>query len=159
MSIQLIDRLDDSITAFLRRWSVTLLRVSIAVVFVWFGALKVFGVTPVTDLVANTVYWVDSDWFVPVLGLFEITVGLLLLARRALRVTLGLFAAQMAGTFMVMIVQPEVAFQDGNPLLLTVEGEFVIKNLVLLTAGMVVGTTVRRRGQRPIPERDAFTPA
>ena len=128
-----------------RRWSITALRVSVAVVFIWFGALKVFNVTPVSDLVADTVYWVDPDWFVPLLGVFEIVVGAGLLARRALRVVLGLFALQMAGTFLVLVVQPDVAFQDGNPLLLTVEGEFVIKNLVLLSAGMVVGATVRRR--------------
>src|SRR4030067_873882 len=67
------------------------------------------------------------------------------LPRRPLRVTLGLFALQMMGTFLVLVVQPDVAFQDGNPLLLTVEGEFVIKNLVLLSACMVVGATGRRR--------------
>lgn len=117
---------------------------SVAVVFIWFGALKVFDVTPVADLVADTVYWVDPDWFVPVLGVFEILVGVGLLVRRWLRVILGFFAMQMAGTFLVFILLPDVAFQDGNPLLLTVEGEFVVKNLVLLAAGMVVGGTVRR---------------
>ena len=136
---------DDTIIRFLQRWSITVLRISVALVFIWFGALKVFDVTPVSDLVADTVYWVDPDWFVPLLGVFEIVVGASLLARRALRLMLGLFALQMAGTFLVLVVQPDVAFQDGNPLLLTVEGEFVIKNLVLLSAGMVVGATVRRR--------------
>lgn len=140
-----IDRIDGAITRFLQRWSITVLRISVAVVFIWFGALKVFDVTPVTELVANTVYWVDPDWFVPLLGVFEIAVGAGLLARRALRLVLALFALQMTGTFLVLAVQPEVAFRDGNPLLLTVEGEFVIKNLVLLAAGMVVGATVRRR--------------
>lgn len=139
-----IAALDASITGFLQRWSIVLLRVSVAVVFVWFGALKVFDVTPVADLVADTVYWVDPAWFVPVLGVFEIFVGVGLLARRGLRVILGFFALQMAGTFLVFVLLPEVAFQDGNPLLLTVEGEFVVKNLVLLAAGMVVGGTVRR---------------
>jgi uncharacterized membrane protein YkgB len=140
-----IPQIDGAITTFLQRWSITVLRVAVAIVFIWFGALKVFDVTPVTDLVANTVYWVDPDWFVPLLGIFEIVVGVGLMVRRALRAVLGLFALQMAGTFLVLVVQPEVAFQDGNPLLLTVEGEFVVKNLVLLAAGMVVGATVRRR--------------
>ena len=142
--------LDDRISRFLQRWSITLLRLSVGVVFIWFGALKVFDVTPVAGLVADTVYWVDPDWFVPFLGAFEIVVGVGLIAGRALRVVLGLFTLQMAGTFLVLIVQPDVAFRDGNPLLLTVEGEFVVKNLVLLAAGMVVGATVRRR--------DAMTP-
>ena len=157
MTTRTFDRLDDAITAFLRRWSLAALRVSVAVVFIWFGALKVFGVTPVTDLVANTVYWVDPNWFVPVLGVFEVLVGLGLLLRRALRLTLGMFALQMAGTFLVLIVQPEIAFQDGNPLLLTVEGEFVIKNLVLLSAGMVVGATIRSRDGRQFAEDATLT--
>jgi uncharacterized membrane protein YkgB len=138
------ERIDDTVVRFLRRWSIVVLRVSVAVVFIWFGALKVFDVTPVADLVGDTVYWVDPDWFVPLLGVFEIAVGMGLLVRRYLRTVLGLFALQMVGTFLVLVVQPEVAFQDGNPLLLTVEGEFVVKNLVLLSAGMVVGATVRR---------------
>jgi uncharacterized membrane protein YkgB len=137
-------RVDDTVIRFLRRWSIVVLRVSVAAVFIWFGALKVFDVTPVADLVGDTVYWVDPDWFVPVLGVFEIVVGVGLLVRRGLRVVLALFALQMVGTFLVLVVQPEVAFQDGNPLLLTVEGEFVVKNLVLLSAGMVVGATVQR---------------
>ena len=48
----------------------------------------------------------------------------------------------MIGTALVFVVRPEVAFQDGNPLKLTVEGEFVIKNLVLIAAALVVGSTI-----------------
>lgn len=142
------DRIDRTFTGWMRRWSVPLLRVSLGIVFVWFGALKVFDVTPVTELVGNTVYWVDPDWFVPVLGVVEVAVGIGLIARRALRVVLFFFLAQMAGTFLVLVVQPDVAFADGNIFKLTVEGEFVIKNLVLLAAGLVVGATVRRGSER-----------
>ena len=134
---------DARIVAFLRRWSLPLLRVSLAIVFVWFGALKIFDVTPVTELVANTVYWFDPAWVVPALGLAEVVVGVGLLVNRGLRVVLALFLGQMVGTFLVLVVQPDVAFTDGNPLLLTTEGEFVVKNLVLLSAGLVVGSTVR----------------
>ena len=134
--------IDIAIIRFLRSWSIPALRVSVGVVFVWFGALKVFDVTPVADLVARTVYWFEPSWVVPVLGAFEILVGIGLVFKIALRATLLLFACQMAGTFLVLLLLPEVSFQDGNPLLLTVEGEFVVKNLVLLSAGMVVGATV-----------------
>jgi uncharacterized membrane protein YkgB len=141
--------IDDRVVSFLRRWSVPALRVSLAVVFVWFGALKVLDVTPVTDLVANTVYWVDPDWFVPLLGWVEIAIGLGLLFSFGLRVVLAVFVLQLLGTFLVLVVQPDIAFQDGNPFKLTTEGEFVVKNLVLLTAGMVVGSTVRSEGAPP----------
>jgi len=62
-----------------------------------------------------------------------------------LRLTLALFWLQMAGTFLSLIILPGRAFQDGNPLLLAVTGEFIIKNLVLIAAGLVIGSTVRRR--------------
>ena len=138
-----IERLDRRILAFLERTALPLLRVSLGLVFVWFGVLKIAGETPVTELVADTVYWVDPSWFVPLLGVFEVVVGIGLLFGRLLRIVLALFALQMMGTFLVLVIQPEVAFQDGNPLLLTTEGEFVIKNLVLLSAGLVIGSRLK----------------
>lgn len=119
---------------------------SLGIVFIWFGGLKVLDVSPVSDLVADTVYWVDADWFVPVLGLVEIAIGVGLALGSALRLVLLGLVGQMVGTFLVFLVLPDVAFQDGNPLQLTVEGEFVVKNLVLLTAGLVVGSTVGNGG-------------
>lgn len=127
---------------FLSRWALPTLRWSLAVVFIWFGALKVLGVSPVVDLVASTVYWVDPDWFVPFLGVVEILVGIGLATRKWLRLALLVLAGQLVGTLLVFVVLPEVAFQDGHPLKLTVEGEFVVKNVVLLAAAMVVGTSV-----------------
>lgn len=138
-----LESLDRKILATLDSAALPLLRISLGLVFIWFGALKVADQTPVTDLVAETVYWFDPNWFVPLLGVFEIIVGLGLLAGRALRVVLALFVLQMLGTFLVLVVQPEVAFQNGNPLLLTTEGEFVVKNLVLISAGLMIGSRLR----------------
>ena len=132
-------------------------RAQLGVVFIWFGALKVLDVSPVADLVADTVYWVNPDWFVPVLGGAEMLIGFGLALGRGLRLVLLALAAQMIGTFLVLVTLPELAFQDGNPLKLTVEGEFVIKNLVLLTAGLVVGSTIR--GRQEISEQTLTSPA
>lgn len=145
---RVVARIDAVIIPRLRRWSVPLLRGSLGVVFVWFGGLKVLDVSPISDLVEDTVYWVDASWFVPVLGVFEILIGLGLLLSRALRLVLAALVLQLAGTFLVFVVRPGVAFQDGNPLKLTVVGEFVVKNLVLLTAALVVGSTIERRSRR-----------
>ena len=150
-----VDRLDRRIVAFLERWGITALRVSLGLVFVWFGALKIFQISPVADLVARTVYWVDPSWFVPVLGGVEVIIGIGLLAGRALRTILALFWLQMLGTFLVLIVLPDVAFRQGNPLLLTIEGEFVVKNLVLLSAGARRGAQVRRPRPWSTGMRDA----
>lgn len=124
-----------------------LLRVSLGIVFIWFGVLKVAGCSPVYDLVAHTVYWVSPERFIPFLGVWEVVVGLGLLFAIALRLTLFLFWLQLAGTFLVLVLRPDIAFQHGNPLLLTTEGEFVVKNLVLIAAGLVVGGTVRKKGR------------
>ena len=138
------DRVDTAFIRFMAARGIDLLRVTLAVVFIWFGLLKVIGRSPVADLVARTVYWVSPKLFVPFLGVWEMLVGLGLLFAVALRLTLLLFWLQMAGTFLVLVLHPEIAFQGGNPFLLTTEGEFIIKNLVLIAGGIVVGGTVPR---------------
>jgi uncharacterized membrane protein YkgB len=138
-------RLDERTVRFMATNGVRMLRLALGVVFTWFGLLKVIGQSPVADLVADTVFWVPPEYFVPLLGVWETAIGLGLFFSLALRLTLLLLWIQMIGTFSVLVVQPDVAFQGGNPLLLTTEGEFVIKNLVLIAGGLVVGSTVRRR--------------
>lgn len=125
------------VTERLHRAGPVLLRVSLALVMIWFGALKVAGISPVSKLVADTVPALDGSWFVPLLGGFEVALGIALLAGSNLLVLTGL-VAHLLGTFAVLVTQPDLAFQQGNPLLLTVEGEFVIKNLVLLSAGLAL---------------------
>ena len=141
-------QVDQRMIRFMRTYAIDLIRVSLAVVFIWFGALKVIGQSPVAELVARTVYWVSPDVFVPFLGVWETVVGLGLLLGVALRVTLFLFWLQLAGTFLVLLLRPDIAFQGGHPFLLTAEGEFVIKNLVLISGGLVVGSTVGDRPRR-----------
>lgn len=151
-----IARIDDRLIPMLRRWSIPILRISLAIVFIWFGALKIFGTTPVFELVASTVYWVDPEWFVPALGVVELLVGMGLLFRFGLRLVLAVLSVQLVGTFLVFVLLPDVAFQDDNPLLLTTEGEFVVKNLVLLAAAMTVGALIEdEKEEMPPPYRPA----
>jgi len=142
------ERLDGFVAGFMEAYSLLLLRLALALVFVWFGALKLADRSPVADLVADTVYWLPADFFVRFLGAWEVVIGLGLLLPLALRITLLLFFLQMAGTFLVLVIHPGIAFQSGNPLLLTVTGEFVIKNLVLIAAGLTIGSTVRQNRRR-----------
>jgi uncharacterized membrane protein YkgB len=145
------ERLDQAIVRFLQDHGVRLLRWTLGLVFVWFGALKVIDRSPVADLVAQTVPWLPADLFVRGLGIWEIAIGVGLLMGVGLRVVLLIFIAQMAGTFLVLITRPGEAFQDGNPLLLTTIGEFVIKNLVLIAAGLAIGATVQAPSGRIVP--------
>jgi uncharacterized membrane protein YkgB len=144
-------QIDRAMIDFMSSSALPLLRISLAINYIWFGALKIFGVSPVSDLVSKTVPFLPKKYFVPFLGVWEVSIGLALLFRIALRSTLLLFFLQLAGTFMTFIIRPQDTFQQGNPLLLTKDGEFVIKNLILLSAGLAVGSTARRQREE-IPE-------
>jgi uncharacterized membrane protein YkgB len=140
-----IDRIDRAASDFMERYGITILRYALAISFIWFGVLKVIGESPVEDLVKDTIYFMPEDTFFVIIGIWEIIIGIGLLFPVMLRLTLALFFLQMAGTFLSLIILPGRAFQDGNPLLLDVTGEFIVKNLVLIAAGLVIGSTVRRR--------------
>ena len=122
------------------RASIPLMRASLGVVFVWFGALKLSNASPVGELVAKTVPFLPANVFVPALGIFEMLLGLGLLIGRRLEIVALLMVAHLSGTFLVLVTQPSVAFQHGNPLMLTMTGEFVVKNIVLISAGLVLAT-------------------
>jgi uncharacterized membrane protein YkgB len=139
----LLNRLDEKVVRFMSSYAILIIRISLGIVFVWFGLLKVMGTSPVYDLASHIVYWLPPELFVPILGIWEMAIGIGLLLGKALRVVLSLLFLQLAGTFLVLVMRPETAFQGGNPLLLTMEGEFVVKNLVLIAAGLAVGGTVR----------------
>ena len=122
------------------RASIPLMRASLGVVFIWFGALKLSNASPVGELVAKTVPFLPANVFVPALGIFEMLLGLGLLIGRRLEIVALLMVAHLSGTFLVLVTQPSVAFQHGNPLMLTMTGEFVVKNIVLISAGLVLAT-------------------
>ncbi len=137
-------RFDNAVIGFVREHSVTMLRITLGIVFVWFGALKILGVSPVADLVAKTLYVLPSHVAVVGMGVVEVIIGLGLLTGWAMRLTLLLFLVQMIGTFLTMVIRPDLVFTDGNPLKLSSNGEFIIKNLVLISAGLVILGTVRK---------------
>lgn len=137
------DRIDRAIAGWMQRNGIRLLRYSLGIVFIWFGALKFFdGLSPAESLVRRTVYWVDPDLFIPVLGGWEVLIGLGLLYRPAIRVAIFLLFAQMPGTMLPLVLLPDVCFTV-MPVGLTLEGQYIIKNLVLISAALVVGGTVR----------------
>ncbi|WP_238413166.1 DoxX family protein [Saccharothrix deserti] len=129
----------------LDRWALPALRISIGVVFVWFGVLKVTGSSPVAELVGAAVPWVDQAFLVPALGWFEVGLGAVLLLGRLPRLTLVVVAVHLAGTFLVFVQAPALVMTGSNPLLLTTNGEFVLKNVVLICAALVLLGRVERR--------------
>lgn len=134
--------LDHRVIEIMRGYGLAILRVALGVVFVWFGALKVFDVSPIADFVAKSLPFLPARVALLSMGVLELVIGAGLLTGWAIRVTLLLFFAQMAGTLSTLLLRPGDMFLDGNPLLLSTLGEFVVKNLVLIAAGMVIVASV-----------------
>jgi uncharacterized membrane protein YkgB len=131
--------LDALCIRLLHRWSIPMLRLALGFIFLWFGALKLLGVSPVLSLVQQTYSFVPAYPFFFVLGFWETGIGCGLILNRALRPTLIFLCIHLLGTFVALLQAPSLFFLHHNPLLLTAEGEFVVKNLVLVAAGLVIG--------------------
>lgn len=157
----LIDQLDTRIISTLARIGIPVLRIGLALVFLWFGFLKFFpDLSPATDLATRTMERltfgvIDPDIALVILAVWETLIGLGLLSGRFLRVTLLLLAVQMAGTLTPLALFPEETFTT-FPVAPTLEGQYIIKNIVLIGAAMVVGATVR--GGRLEPQLDRPRP-
>jgi uncharacterized membrane protein YphA (DoxX/SURF4 family) len=125
------------------QYGLTILRVGLGIIFFWFGALKLVpGLSPAEELVYNTTYFVDPDWFYLVLALWEMAIGVGLIFGVFMRLTLLLLFLQMPGTALPLVVLPEAVW-TAFPYGLTLEGQYIIKNLALIGAGIVLGGTVR----------------
>jgi len=146
--------IDIKITRWMARYSLKVLRLGLGVIFVWFGALKLFpGLSPAEDLVRNTIYFVDPDIFLPVLAIWEVLIGLGFLlgffTHKFERLTILLLFLQMPGTALPLILLPEVVWVR-FPFVLTLEGQYIIKNLAIIGSALALGATVR--GGRIDPE-------
>jgi len=117
--------------------SVNLMRVALAIVYIWFGALKIFGMSPAGELVEKTVYWFRPEIFVPILGVCEVIIGLGLLFKRLIPFTIVLLLLHMAATIFPIFILQKVCF-DAFPYCPTLVGQYIIKNLVIISGALVI---------------------
>jgi uncharacterized membrane protein YkgB len=120
------NRLDATLTSWMAKNGVTLLRISLGIIFLWFGALKFIpGASPAQDLATRTIEMLSFG----ILGVY-------------LRTTLFLLFLQMLGTLTPLVLFPAETFMKA-PVSPTLEGQYIIKNLVLIASGIVIGATVK----------------
>lgn len=143
-----LERVDLALTGWMARRGILLLRVSLGIVFVWFGVLKFFpGVSPAQSLAGDTMVALSfgiltTGSAVLILAVWETLIGLGLIFGAYLRLTLLLLWLQMLGTLTPLFLYPDECFTR-VPWAPTLEGQYIIKNLVLISAGLVIGATVR----------------
>jgi uncharacterized membrane protein YphA (DoxX/SURF4 family) len=136
----------DRAVAVNQRFAPTLLRMALGVVFVWFGALKFTDASPVRGLIGATLPFISPDIAVPALGAIEVAIGLVVAAGVLPRITLLILVGHLTGTFLTFVTASHLMW-GSNPLMLSSDGEFVVKNLVLITAALVLIAHYSPRGQ------------
>ena len=155
-----VNRIDVALTAWMARYGIVLLRYSLGIVFFWFGVLKFFpGLSPASELAVTTIDRLPFGMVAPavainVLAAWECLIGSGLCAGVGMRATLLLLWVQMLGTITPIFLFPELVFTR-VPYAPTLEGQYIIKNVVLVSAGIVIGATVRGGGLVSRPELKA----
>jgi uncharacterized membrane protein YkgB len=155
MFIAQLDRFDALVTRWMAQYSIALLRIGLGLVFFWFGVLKfVPNLSPAQALATSTISLltfglVGPTASLPLLALWECIIGVGLMTGRWTRTTLLLLWVQMAGTLTPLVLFPDAVFTQ-VPIAPTLEGQYIIKNIVLIGAGLVIGATAR--GGRLIAE-------
>jgi uncharacterized membrane protein YphA (DoxX/SURF4 family) len=145
---RLFRKVDPVITHWMAKNGIWLIRTSLGIVFLWFGVLKFFpGLSPAEQLAGRTIERltfgaVQPHLSLPVLAGWECLIGLGLLTGIAQRFTLLLLFLQMPGTILPLFFFPQETFLK-VPYAPTLEGQYIIKNLVLISAGIIIGATVR----------------
>ena len=136
-----IAQLDHKISTWMDKYCQVLMRVSLALIFIWFGLLKPLGMSPEEELIKRTVYFFPPDIVLNILGCWEVAIGIGLLYKPLLRVALFLLLIELPGTFLPLIILPDICFHS-FPFGLSLEGQYIIKNLFLIGAAFVIGSKV-----------------
>ena len=146
-----LGRCDKIAAEWMHRHGQLFLRLSLGIVFIWLGALKPLGISPVNHLIANTVPWPSPDVFIPILGYWEMLIGVGLLVRPLIRMALTLLFLQIFGTALPLVLLPQVCFTS-FPFGLTLEGQYIVKNLVIISAAIVIGGGLSARSKAAVLE-------
>lgn len=142
-----LQKLDAAIHRFLVAHSIQMLRIVVGIVFVAFGVLKFFpGVSPAEELTINTTDALSFDLIpghiaIVIIASLECIIGLLLITGRGLRVAIYLLAGQLVGILAPLVLFTGRLF-DGPHNAPTLEGQYVVKDLILVAAGLVVASTL-----------------
>ena len=152
----LLDKFDRLVVWTMDAFGIKFARLALGIVFIWFGALKMIGdLSPAYDLVAATVYWLTPEIIIPLIGLWEVAIGVAFLFPPLTRLALLLLIPQMPATFLPLVLLPAVTFTV-VPWGLTLEGQYIVKNLVIIACALIIGGTALRKDRS---DREARTGA
>ncbi len=137
-----IRQFDALVIRRLRALEVPVARVAIFVLYFWFGLLKLLGVSPAGPIVAalfqKTIPFLPFPTFYFLFALFEMAIGILFLVRGWERLAIFLLGLHLVTTILPLVLLPHITWQGW--LIPTLEGQYVIKNILIAAAAIVVGS-------------------
>ena len=152
MSLRRFRKLDIELIHLFRKISEPAARLGLFTIFFWFGLLKVLGLSPATILVQNlfeqTLPIINFSTFIILFGLFEVAIGLLFLIKGAERIVMPILLIHMITTFMPLFFLTEETWSGF--LIPTLEGQYIIKNLVIIAAAIGIAAHLHPLKQRVI---------
>jgi uncharacterized membrane protein YkgB len=136
-----IERIDEKIINFCKRVSIPTARFAIVVIFVWFGALKVLGTSAANPLVITLfnetfLSGMDALTFTKIFGVFEMLLGILFLFPRLERIIFLFLFFHLVTTILPLFILPDLTW--AGTLTPTLTGQYIIKNLLLLSLEVIV---------------------
>ena len=132
-----------------KKLSFILAHVALFIVFFWFGALKLTGMSPANELVNALLVKIPvmNLWpfesFIVVLGLVEMLIGVLFLFPKTTRIATIILIPHMITTMLPLVFVPEMTWQE--PLIPTLAGQYIIKNIVIVALALSVVLEKRRK--------------
>ena len=143
-----IANIDAEFILWMRRHSVMLLRIAIGLVYVWFGALKLFpGLSPAEPLIKGAYAFLPANLmqpFIAFIGAFEVVIGILFMYGRLPRITTVLMLMQMGGAMSPIVLAPHLIWAS-FPAVYTLEGQYVFKDIILIAAALVISAATSHR--------------
>ena len=153
----LFNKIDPIVTGWMSRNGCSLLRISIGIVFVWFGFLKFIpGLSPAHELAIRTITLLSFGTipdFIIINGLafWEVLIGIGFISGKFMRETLVLLFLQMIGTFTPLFLFPNEVFTS-FPYAPTLEGQYIIKNIVIVAGAIVLGGKLSKTSNKQKPQ-------
>ncbi len=145
MNRQRLEQIDEHIIRFMRQISPWTSRIAIFVIFFWFGALKVFDLSPANPLVQHllerTLPFISFEHFIVFFGLFECLIGITFLIRGLERFSIALLVPHMLTTVLPLVLLPSVVWSGS--FVPTLEGQYIIKNLAIIALAIGIAAHLR----------------
>ncbi len=137
-------RLDHEFIHFLRRAFIPSARFGLFVVYVWFGMLKIVGVSPAGPLVHHlfdaTIHFMSFNTFYILFAWFEVLIGIMFIFPKLTRWVIPLLFIHMITTFLPLVFLPSETWNGF--MVLTLEGQYIVKNLVIIAVAIGIAAHV-----------------